>query len=62
MIVSKAFSQARYYDKNGNIINSVIGKNGKERNVTIADARVMSLVPSVTTILKIKANEGLDIA
>jgi hypothetical protein len=31
----------------------VIGKNGKERNTTVADARQMGLYPSVTSVLGI---------
>jgi hypothetical protein len=38
---------------------TVIGKNGKERNTTLRDARTESLVPSVTTILNVAAKPAL---
>jgi hypothetical protein len=40
-----------WYDRHGNPCYTVIGKNGKERDTTLADARRLQLVPSVTTIL-----------
>jgi hypothetical protein len=40
--------------------NDVIGKNGKERNTTLRDARTDDLVPSVTTIIKAAAAPGLE--
>lgn len=39
---------------------TVIGKNGKERDTTLRDARLLSLVPSVTTIIKEANAEGLN--
>lgn len=41
-----------WYDKDGEPIYTVIGKNKKERNTTLRDARVLHLRPSVTTIIK----------
>jgi hypothetical protein len=38
---------------------TVIGKNGKERNTTLRDARTENLVPSVTTILNVAAKPAL---
>jgi hypothetical protein len=38
---------------------TVIGKNGKERNTTLRDARTESLVPSVTTVLNVMAKPAL---
>jgi hypothetical protein len=38
---------------------TVIGKNGKERNTTLRDARAENLVPSVTTILNVAAKPAL---
>jgi hypothetical protein len=38
---------------------TVIGKNGKERNTTLRDARTESLVPSVTTVLNVAAKPAL---
>lgn len=39
---------------------TVIGKNGKERNTTVRDARELNLVPSVTTINSMLSKSGLD--
>jgi len=36
-----------------------MGKNGKERNTTLRDARTESLVPSVTTVLNVAAKPAL---
>ena len=44
---------SHYYDRNGKPCYTVIGKNGKERDTTLADARRLSLVPSVTTVLDV---------
>jgi hypothetical protein len=49
-----------WYDRNGKPAYTVIGKNGKERNTTLRDAREKDLVPSVTTILKVAAAPGLE--
>ena len=38
---------------------TVIGKNGKERNTNVRDARELNLVPSVTTINSQLAKDGL---
>ena len=35
---------------------TIIGKNGKERNTTLKDAKKLGLVPSVTEIIKTKAS------
>jgi hypothetical protein len=42
-----------WYTAEGESAHVVIGKNGKERNTTVADARKMGLYPSVTSILGI---------
>jgi hypothetical protein len=39
---------------------TVIGKNGKERNTNVKDARQANLVPSVTTINSMLAKNGLN--
>ena len=39
---------------------TIIGKNGKERNTNIKDARELGLVPSVTTINSMLSKSGLD--
>lgn len=38
---------------------TIIGRNGKERGTTLADARKGGLVPSVTTIAKVEAKPAL---
>ncbi len=53
--------QGRWYARDGSPVNTVIGKNGRERPTTITDARALDLVPSVTSILKIAAKPGLEI-
>lgn len=40
--------------------HTVVGKNGKERDTTLADARKLNLFPSATTILSEWANPDLD--
>lgn len=49
-----------WYDADGNPAYTIIGKNGNERNTTVADARKLGLVPSVTTILGVAAKPGLN--
>ena len=46
-----------WYLPNGSPAYRVIGKNGKERNTTVKDAREHGLLPSVTTIIGC-ANKG----
>lgn len=50
----------RWYTKDGTPRYTLIGKNGNERAVTLRDARVENLVPSVTTIIKCAAAPGLE--
>ena len=62
MIIKSADSESgHWYDLDGNPAYTIIGKNGKERNTTVADARKLNLVPSVTTILGIAAKPGLNV-
>ena len=49
-----------FYTQTGSPAYRIIGKNGKERNTTVRDARERNLVPSVTTILGIIAKPGLN--
>ena len=49
-----------FYDLDGNPAYTIIGKNGKERNTNVKDAREKQLVPSVTTILNLLAKHGLE--
>lgn len=48
-----------YCPKTGEPRYTIIGKNGKERNTTIRDAREHGYVPSVTTIMRLAAAPGL---
>jgi len=49
-----------WYKADGSPMYTIIGKNGKERDTTLRDAREHNLVPSVTTIMRIAAAPGLD--
>lgn len=49
-----------YCGKTGEPRYTVIGKNGKQRNTTVRDARTDNLVPSVTTINSQLAKQGLN--
>jgi hypothetical protein len=48
-----------WYTQEGKPQYTVIGKNGKERNTNLRDARERNLVPSVTTIMGMAAKPGL---
>lgn len=54
-----ATESGHWYDFQGNPRYTLIGKNGKERNTTLADARKGGLVPSVTGIRSMLAAPGL---
>ena len=49
-----------WYDGDGKPAYTVIGKNGRERNTTLRDAREMNLYPSVTTIINVAAKPSLE--
>ena len=49
-----------WYNPDGSPAYTIIGKNGKERNTTLADARKHNLRPSVTDIIKLAAKPGLE--
>ena len=49
-----------WYDQKGLPAYTIVGKNGKERNVNLRDARELNLVPSVTTILGVAAKPQLE--
>jgi hypothetical protein len=55
-----ASQQGHWYDMDGRPAYTIIGKNGKERNTTLRDARANSLVPSVTSIIRCAAAPGLQ--
>lgn len=48
-----------WYRKDGTPAYTIIGANGKERNTTLRDARKLSLLPSVTQIIKCASAPGL---
>ncbi len=49
-----------WYSRTGAPAYTIVGKNGKERNTTLRDARELDLVPSVTTIMRVAAAPGLE--
>ena len=51
---------SHWYTKNGQAMHRVPGKTVAWRDTTIADARIMGLLPSVSGITKMWANPGLD--
>lgn len=55
-----ATSAGHWYRADGEPCYTIIGKNGKERPTTVRDARVLSLVPSVTTIIRMAAAPALE--
>ena len=50
-----------WYLPNGDTAYRIVGKNGKERNTTVKDARELGLLPSVTTIIGCAAKPALDV-
>lgn len=55
-----ANSAGHWYKPDGTPAYTITGKNGRERNTTIRDARELGLLPSVTTILQVVAKPGLE--
>ena len=49
-----------WYTQEGEPMYTIVGANGKERNTTLADARKLGLVPSVTGIIGVSAKPGLE--
>jgi len=60
IIKSVDTESSHWYAQDGSPAYRIIGKNGKERNTNLRDARELNLVPSVTTILGIIAKPGLN--
>lgn len=58
---SFASESGHWYKKDGTPVYTIIGKNGKERNTTLRDARAEGYLPSVTTILSVAAKPALDV-
>ncbi len=55
-----ASDAGHWYDRQGMPCYTIVGKNGKERNTTLRDARKELYVPSVTEVMKVLAKPGLD--
>ena len=55
----RASESNHWYTRDGIPRYTVTGKNGQQRNTTLRDARVQSLVPSVTTVLNVAAKPAL---
>jgi len=55
---SEGFSH--WYRRDGSPAYTIVGKNGKERNTTLRDARAHGFVPSVTGIIKMAYEERLE--
>lgn len=60
LIASHTSESGHWYERNGAPAYTIVGVNGKTRNTTLRDARKLSLVPSVTTIINVAAKPGLD--
>jgi hypothetical protein len=62
MLVKDNTSESgHWYLPDGSPAYRTIGKNGKERNTTVKDARGLGLLPSVTTIIGCAAKPALDV-
>ena len=59
IIKEQAAQAGHYYTKEGKPAYTIIGKNGKERNTTVRDAKRLGLVPSVTQVIKESNKPGL---
>lgn len=59
-IVARAAESLHWYGRDGSPAYTVLAKNGNPRNTTLADARKLGLVPSVTTIMGMAAKPGLE--
>jgi hypothetical protein len=61
LVKEHASESGHWYDASGKPAYTTIGKNGKERNTTVKDAREYGFLPSVTTIIGCAAKPGLDV-
>jgi hypothetical protein len=62
MLVKENTSESgHWYLPDGSPAYRIIGKNKKERNTTVKDAREHGLLPSVTTIIGCAAKPALDV-
>ena len=55
-----ASESGHWYQADGAPAYTIIGAKGQERGTTLRDARKLSLVPSVTTVLSVLAKPGLE--
>jgi hypothetical protein len=60
-IATYATQAGHFYTPDGKPAYRIVGKNGKERNTTLRDARTHNLYPSVTAVLRVLASPGLEI-
>ena len=60
IIARSSEALTHWYGKDGSPRYTVTAKDGSDRPTTLRDARKLSLVPSVTTILKVAAKPGLE--
>ena len=49
-----------WYTQEGEPMYTIIGVNGKERNTNLRDAKLLNLVPSVTTVMDLIAKPSLE--
>lgn len=59
--MTHAAESLHWYDRHGKPAYTVKAKAGHERPTTLADARKLALVPSVTSIIRCAAAPGLEI-
>lgn len=57
---ARASESLHWYQRDGASAYTVVGRNGKTRATNLRDARVLNLVPSVTTIIRSAAAPGLE--
>lgn len=60
LVKDKIAESGHWYERDGTPKYTVVAKNGQNRSTTLRDARSLSLVPSVTTIINVAAKPGLD--
>ena len=58
--MAHAAESAHWYTRSGEVAYTVTAKDGNQRPTTLRDARKLSLVPSVTTIIRCAAAPGLE--
>ena len=55
----KTEESGHWYTEDGQSAHVIIGANGKERNTTVADARKLKLLPSVTSVIGVMEKKNL---